>query len=381
MCFSPGQTKSIKGGKTMKASTVLLGIIIILSVMDAAAQGALTPPGAPAPTMKTLTQLEPRTPIASVPFVISNSGSYYLTTNLTGTSGTNGITITVDNVTLDLNGFGLIGVTGSSNGVFASSVLRNVAVRNGTLRNWGRFGVDIGNVNNGQLLDLRLSDNGNGGARAGNYATILRCVAEANSQYGLYGGNGSLIKDSTAGFNTGTGIRATFYATIIDCSVTENKTNGIVTSSYCNIRGCTVSANTGIGISTAGSCRIESCNASDNTGQGIYPNDHTTISHCTANGNNGDGITIAGFTSVTDCTASSNFGNGINATGDLNRIESNFVGYNGDRGIRLHAVNTSIVIRNTAVANGTGDIPAAGSNIGPAQSPATAANPAANFVM
>jgi hypothetical protein len=38
------------------------------------AQGSLTPPGAPAPTMKTLAQIEPRTPISSAPFTITVSG-------------------------------------------------------------------------------------------------------------------------------------------------------------------------------------------------------------------------------------------------------------------------------------------------------------------
>jgi hypothetical protein len=41
------------------------------------AQGSLTPPpGAPAPTMKTLDQIEARTPISSAPFTISAPGSY-----------------------------------------------------------------------------------------------------------------------------------------------------------------------------------------------------------------------------------------------------------------------------------------------------------------
>ena len=71
--------------------------------------GSLTPPGAPAPTMKTLAEVEPRTPISSIPITISEFGSYYLTGNLTGLPGTNGITIISDSVTIDLNGFALIG--------------------------------------------------------------------------------------------------------------------------------------------------------------------------------------------------------------------------------------------------------------------------------
>ena len=59
----------------------------------------------PGRQMKTLSQIEPRTPISSLPFTISQSGSYYLSTNLTGVSGLHGIYIATGNVTLDLTGF------------------------------------------------------------------------------------------------------------------------------------------------------------------------------------------------------------------------------------------------------------------------------------
>src|SRR6266853_1113243 len=70
------------------------------------AQGSLTPPGAPAPTMKTLQQIQPRTPISSVPVIILNSGSYYLTDNLEVIYG-DAIFISANNVTVDLNGFNI----------------------------------------------------------------------------------------------------------------------------------------------------------------------------------------------------------------------------------------------------------------------------------
>ena len=49
---------------------------------DVMGQGSLTPPGAPGETMKALAQVEPRTPISSLPYTISESGSYYVTGNL-----------------------------------------------------------------------------------------------------------------------------------------------------------------------------------------------------------------------------------------------------------------------------------------------------------
>ena len=80
-----------------------LAALLLLSTLNserstAFAQGALTPPGAPAPTMKSLAQIEPRTPISSVPFTITQPGSYYLTTNLT-TTVSNAIVITAKSST------------------------------------------------------------------------------------------------------------------------------------------------------------------------------------------------------------------------------------------------------------------------------------------
>ena len=51
------------------------------------AQGPLAPPGAPGPLFKTLQQVEPRIPISALPATLSQAGSYYLTTNLTGSAG------------------------------------------------------------------------------------------------------------------------------------------------------------------------------------------------------------------------------------------------------------------------------------------------------
>src|SRR5207302_11387882 len=78
-------------------------------------QGLLTPPGAPAPTMKTLDQIEARTPISTAPFTIIASGSYYLTKNLSVASG-NAININFNGVTLDLNGFTISSTAASATG-------------------------------------------------------------------------------------------------------------------------------------------------------------------------------------------------------------------------------------------------------------------------
>ena len=82
------------------AAALVLGLLLQpVSILHA--QGPLTPPGAPTPTMKTLDQIEPRKEVnatntpgdATNLFIISTGGSYYLGGNITGVSGKHGIQI------------------------------------------------------------------------------------------------------------------------------------------------------------------------------------------------------------------------------------------------------------------------------------------------
>lgn len=58
---------------------VSLSALVVFSLMVYA--GDLEPSGPPGPTMKTLAEIEPGTPISSVPYTIAESGSYYLCAN------------------------------------------------------------------------------------------------------------------------------------------------------------------------------------------------------------------------------------------------------------------------------------------------------------
>src|SRR5579883_2653298 len=78
------------------------------------------------------------------PFIISQSGSYKLTSNLKVPAGLTGIRINADNVTLDLGGFAITGTqtcTGSGGTLACTGLVslpsgivstnRNITVRNG----------------------------------------------------------------------------------------------------------------------------------------------------------------------------------------------------------------------------------------------------------
>jgi hypothetical protein len=63
--------------------------------------------------MLPLDQVEPRRPITAIPVTINQAGSYFLTRDVTGVATMSGITVAVDNVTIDLMGHSIIGVANS----------------------------------------------------------------------------------------------------------------------------------------------------------------------------------------------------------------------------------------------------------------------------
>ncbi len=77
-------------GKPVAAFLVLC--IHDISPVSSLPRVRLTPPGAPAPMMKSLQEIEPRTLIAIGADTISAPGSYYLSNNITVATG-NAITI------------------------------------------------------------------------------------------------------------------------------------------------------------------------------------------------------------------------------------------------------------------------------------------------
>jgi hypothetical protein len=302
--------------------------------------GSLTPPGGPvSPTMKTLSEVEPRIAInatntpgdADSLYKITQPGSYYLTGNIQGVAAKHGIEITAGGVTLDLNGFDLLGVAGSLDGVSTTVAgLTNIAVVNGSVRSWGDEGVDLGTLAaiNCRVSGLLASGNTGTGILVDNGCTVTNCSAYQNTVSGIIAGSGCTVSNCSAFLNTNSGISAGGGCTVSNCSAYQNITNGISVSSGCRVSNCSSSLNTGSGISTSSGSTVADCTARANALDGILCTSQCIIrgNNCATNGNGGDGA-------------------GIHATGSDNRIEGNNCTA-ADRGIDVDAAG-NIIVKNT----------------------------------
>lgn len=231
--------------KTVSVPALIASLSFLL-LPHAFGQGALTPPpGPPAPTIKSLDQVEARTPIDptqagfALPFTISQPGSYYFTANVTATGSIAGIIVAADDVTIDLNGFALTGGGGgTARGINVPAAQKNLAIRNGIVRGWAGGGVRADLATDSVLEKLRASGNSGG---LGGAALLV--------------GNGSLIKDCVASNNpTTNGFKTFSGTTIIGCTASSNGSSGFFLGGTCTISECTAFSNSlnGISFSPAG---------------------------------------------------------------------------------------------------------------------------------
>lgn len=208
------------------------------------------------PVPATLAAPAAATPISSLPYTITTQGSYVLTGNLVASGSTAGITISADNVTLDLNGFALVGGgSGSVAGINVPSGQKNILIRNGTVRGWTNGGINAANANNSVIEGLRLSNN-----TATNTFSNVAAVSV---------GSGSTVKNCVVAHNT-------------NC-------NGISVENACLVTGCIVRANTvGIGIRTGDSCYVVgNISDSNTTGISVGSGNRLDGNSCTSNVNSG----------------------------------------------------------------------------------------------
>ncbi len=291
---------------------------ILLSFISILYAGELDPPGPPSSggTMKTLDEVEPRAAVNAentpgdtiYTYVISQSGSYYLTDNIVITDFKGGIKIDVNDVTLDLCDFTIKSdYTGTNyyDGIYISVNHSNVTVKNGTVRDF-RYGAVSSGVNNTgiKFQGIRSIDNRETGISVygttntyynGGGAVIKNCLSMNNEAEGIYAASGSIVADCVVKSNGGKGIFANSNSVVRNCvvysnadigidvnigSVVENNVSGRnlvgIKAIGSMVRGNNVHANQQHGID-GGNCLVDQNTALfNNAGDGSYVNINAT---------------------------------------------------------------------------------------------------------
>jgi hypothetical protein len=285
-----------------------------------------------------------QTSSTTFPIILNSTASYVLTSNLmVPDPNVNAITISADNVTLDLNGHALIGPgSGTGTGIYAIDK-KNITVRNGTIRGFGYEGIYIhGSTANNRVKDISAYDNGRNGIEV-LYATITNCTSSSN---------GAL------------GIKAT-YSTITGCMAYDNSGLEGIWGKYSTINSCTAISNEHNGIggynSTVTNCTAYNNLCSSSNQSGIYAiNSSVTNSTSYDNGKTGFDLTYA---TLINCTANSNGSDGIYAWGKCHIVGNNC---RDNEGYGINLVNSySYVIKNSASNNTSGNFNSVGTDYMP----------------
>ena len=283
----------------MKCLLSTIGLATILAAPGAFAQGSLTPPGAPAPTMKTLDQIEPRTAITNTvsAVTIAQPGSYYLTGNLTVSSG-DAITIATNGVKLDLNGFTIASTAPSATGmgIAINGGLRNLTIANGFIQ--GGVTNNGSGVYGGSGFQQGINSPGVSPVNAlVSRVSVSGCLFTG---IGLGTGDSTVVESCTVRTMGGVGI----LASTVKSSVAVDCGNiAIAGDQVSDCRGKTTGIFPGVNATTANNCVGSSV-----SGNGLNA---TTANNCVGSSTGGIGLNAS---TASNCVGSSSSGTGLFAT-------------------------------------------------------------------
>jgi hypothetical protein len=193
------------------------------------------------------------------PVTISVAGSYRLSGNLTvPDADTTAISVTSDNVSIDLNGFAILGPvtctgnpisctpTGTGNGINVEGLPRTIGIRNGEIRGMGSAGISCGSsgavvnvsdmrvlqngwvgiiVANGMVTGSSVTTNGTTGIAVSGTGTVIGNHVSHNGTNGIQVNNG-LVSQNTSSANGSVGLRLTLTVGYWGNALTANNAGG-----------------------------------------------------------------------------------------------------------------------------------------------------------
>jgi len=214
------------------------------------------------------------------PVTISVTGSYKLSGNLTvPDANTTAILINADDVTIDLNGFSIIGPTvcgelscptGSGNGI-AAFFHSHLTVLNGVIRGMGSSGVFFESSVSSRVEKIHAYSNGSDGITLG-IDIVTSCTADLNGGDGINVVGGQ-VSDNLVFKNRGNGISLFNHAVVTNNLFFFNGKSGIVdvgTIGGSLFSGNSASSNGAAGISAVCPSLITGNSALGNTGGDIF---------------------------------------------------------------------------------------------------------------
>jgi len=289
-------------------------------------------------------QDEVRIPISSLPFTINQSGSYYLTQNLTATagSGNRGINVNADKVTIDLMGFALEGNAVVDHGIYLFGK-SGVVIKNGIISRFGLAGIFNSSTlgNNNIVTDVQVLGNGSLGSSftfSGIYLNgisnrVDRCIVKDSGGYGIFVGANSIVKDSSVdGSGGAAGIRSGSSSSLSHNTAYNNEGAGIYAEDGSNLSYNTASYNKGdYGIYGGVGANLSYNNARFNQGWGIYAFTSNNIIGNTITKNNisldlgQGGLFVNADSRVSNNTLDNNHYSGIHIAGTDNILRHNHV--------------------------------------------------------
>ncbi len=284
--------------------------------------------------------------LCELPEIIDWPATVTLAWPLSGASGDNGILVRSSDVTIDLDGHSLVGKLGSLDGIHVQRGLRNIAVRNGDIREWGGSGVEASLAHSLlRIQGVEASRNGLDGFRVPATSELTDCRVLENGWARQNPGSETTPVD-------GAGLSAGDRSTVLRCVAMGNVGDGIRVGEGGSVVDTLAQGNTGDGLRAGKGSDVARCTAQLNDGHGVRLDENGTISGCVAKESGRDGIRVVGGCHVFDCTATANgeFGAGIRVLGQHNRIEGNRLSGNT---VGLEVTGTrNLIVRNTATANG-----------------------------
>ncbi len=249
---------------------------------------------------------------SSLPLTITTPERYFLAENIDYAGTTDAITISTDNVFLDLNGYTLnyTGVTASIDGVMISAST-NVQVVNGAISNFTADGINATGGGHLVFAHLNISNTTGDGLQTGGRTVVINNVTTSNCNVLTVGTANAWIKNCSILNAPGTGIFVSSgdNTYISDCIIKQSGPNGIATTGTINnfvlqrsiVMGSgSFGIQTNIGASVSGWIILDSIFTANGNNGLNYDHDEAIIMRNTSSGNGSDGFCLTAMNSPTN---------------------------------------------------------------------------------